>query len=266
MTWRDLSTGQLLIAFLHADDLEGVAGELGRRRDRRVAPQLATIIRMVGMRRWNRPFRIDQTDVGVYAAQILGEIGEYRLLIRLLHERGQLRPQTILRGLHGAPPTVYAHLLPMLPKGYPINRHATIVAGGVRYAPALDGLIPLLRSKRSDTAYEAAKALGLIGDPRAVDALIGRLSLERRAWVYYQVIEALGKLGDRRATQHVVLALDVAHDSRVIYVVRALKRLGDEMAVAPLIATMHRLSTCTSSPRTLCWRWHTSAATGHTRG
>jgi predicted NACHT family NTPase len=81
--------------------------------------------------------------------------------------------------------------------------------------------------------HAAAKALGRLGDRRAVEPLIARLG-DKDSFVRRAAAEALGVLGDRRAVEPLIARLG----DEDVWVRRAaeeaLRRLGDGRAVEPL--------------------------------
>ncbi len=62
----------------------------------------------------------------------------------------------------------------------------------------VENLIRVLKDSQSPHRYEAAAALGAIGDPKAVEALIGALE-EKNQKLQISIISALGKIGDKKA-------------------------------------------------------------------
>jgi len=58
--------------------------------------------------------------------------------------------------------------------------------------PAIDALLRALESTNPDTRAYAAKALGRIGDKRAVDPMLNRLSREEYFFARAFLIEAIG--------------------------------------------------------------------------
>lgn len=83
----------------------------------------------------------------------------------------------------------------------------------------------------------AAEALGLLGDPRAVEPLIRALG-DGEGWVANAAAEALGKLGDPRAIEPLIRALG---DPLVYFrsaAAKALAKLGDPRAVEPLVRAL----------------------------
>jgi HEAT repeat protein len=85
-----------------------------------------------------------------------------------------------------------------------------------------------------------AEALGKLGDARAVQPLIGRLS-GADVGVREAAAEALGKLGDARAVQPLIGRLSGADVGVREAAAEALGKLGDARAVQPLIEAPHSL-------------------------
>ncbi len=99
-------------------------------------------------------------------------------------------------------------------------------------------LLDLLASDRdADLQSRAARALGELGDDRAVPALIDALNRgnvrERGA-----LLEALGRLGDPRAVQVLINALTDRSSPDKATAAEALGRLGDRRAIVPLAQAM----------------------------
>jgi hypothetical protein len=65
--------------------------------------------------------------------------------------------------------------------------------------PAIDPLLRALKSSNPQTRYYAARALGLIGSPRAFDPLVASLAEEHEVPTRWGLIEALGRIADARA-------------------------------------------------------------------
>jgi hypothetical protein len=96
--------------------------------------------------------------------------------------------------------------------------------------------VKVLKEKHSDASMRliAVEALGKIGDPRAVEALILALRDENNR-VRRATAEALGELGDSRAVAPLITALQ-DRDANVRYIATsALGELGDDRAVASLV-------------------------------
>lgn len=79
--------------------------------------------------------------------------------------------------------------------------------------PAVEALIPLIMHSNDDVGELAAKALGEIGDKRALEPLITALENKTRGVRRYAAV-ALGELGDARA----VPALEKAKNDSNFYV------------------------------------------------
>ena len=90
------------------------------------------------------------------------------------------------------------------------------------------GLIP-------DTHCAAASALGTIGDPIAVPALVRALK-DRYSNVRLAAAVALGSIGDARAFQPLIAALGDVSGSVRTAAAEALARIGDPRAVEPIVA------------------------------
>ena len=100
----------------------------------------------------------------------------------------------------------------------------------------LSTLILALRDADRRGRWEAAAALGQLGDPRAVEPLILALR-DADGRGRREVARALGQLGDPRAVEPLILALRDADDWVRWEVARDLGQLGD-VAVEPLILAL----------------------------
>ena len=99
-----------------------------------------------------------------------------------------------------------------------------------------DALISLLGDKDYYVCLEAAKSLGKIGDPRAVEPLIEVLQSGSPP---REVARALGEIGDLRAVQPLIDALEAQvgkdhHWELPQSIIEALSKLGDTRAIEPL--------------------------------
>jgi len=99
------------------------------------------------------------------------------------------------------------------------------------------GLIRLLHHSDPDVQYEAAGALGDIGDPRAVEPLIAALKNDEFSGVRWIAAEALCKLG-APAVDPLIGALQHHNDDVRWKAAVALGEIGDPRAVEPLIALL----------------------------
>jgi HEAT repeat protein len=101
----------------------------------------------------------------------------------------------------------------------------------------VNGLIKALEYHKDmgRTASDAAEALGRIGDPRAVEPLLGAIQLQvTHMSIRMAGARALGLLGDVRAVEPLITLL-ASPTRSVSPVVEALGRLGDARAVGPLL-------------------------------
>jgi HEAT repeat protein len=111
------------------------------------------------------------------------------------------------------------------------------------YALAPESLILLFRDKNRDALFRivAARALGKIGDSRAVEPLISALSMEENYSIREAAAEALGEFKDQRAIEALISAL------RGIYLgagwawvaKNALEKIGPSVAKHLIFAPKH---------------------------
>jgi HEAT repeat protein len=85
----------------------------------------------------------------------------------------------------------------------------------------------------SEVSWYAAKALGKIGDDKAVEPLIAILNEDDP---FRTAIEALGDIGDLRAVEPLMALLNVDNEDISTAAIRALGKIGDERTVEPLLA------------------------------
>jgi HEAT repeat protein len=110
---------------------------------------------------------------------------------------------------------------------------------------ATEPLIAALKNTDVSVRYHAAQALGEIKDPRALEPLIAALK-DRDVPVRYHAARALGEIKDPRAVEPLIAALkdtDYYTDGIFAYYVRtgaamSLGKIKDSRAVEPLIAAM----------------------------
>jgi HEAT repeat protein len=112
-----------------------------------------------------------------------------------------------------------------------------------REARAVLPLLGSLTSPRKDIRECSARALGRLGDTRAVDPLINCLARKEESdSVRYAVVEALVSIGDTKAVEPLINCLERKEDSDSfrIAVVKALASIKDARAVTPLIRCLER--------------------------
>jgi HEAT repeat protein len=124
------------------------------------------------------------------------------------------------------------------------DRHIREKAAGISGKLGMSVAVkPLVRALKNDPEFQvrqtAATALGALRDPAAVDSLI---SVAGRSDLAAYVIKALGEIGDSRAVP-CLLSLLKAEDWGVRgYAADALAKIPDERAIEPLIAALDDVS------------------------
>jgi HEAT repeat protein len=106
--------------------------------------------------------------------------------------------------------------------------------------PAVGPLIAELKSDNWASSSNAATALGLIGDHRAVEPLIGAIALhsKTKSVVHGAIVKALGQIGDQRAVEPLISVLrDEANKAVHEEAIKALSKIGSQ-ALEPLIALL----------------------------
>ncbi len=103
--------------------------------------------------------------------------------------------------------------------------------------------ITALQAEHWKTRWQAAQALGELGDPRAIEPLIEALE-DTNQWVRIVAAEALGQLRARQAVEALILCLDDPSIWVRRAAVVALGEIGDPRAVPPLVERLlHHPST-----------------------
>lgn len=104
--------------------------------------------------------------------------------------------------------------------------------------PAVEPLIAALKNERDKVRQSAAKALGRIGDPRAVEPLIAALQ-DDHGHVRELSARALGSIGDPRAVEALIAVLQ-GKDYEYVReaAAEALGKIGDARAIEPLLAAL----------------------------
>jgi HEAT repeat protein len=90
---------------------------------------------------------------------------------------------------------------------------------------AIGPLVAALADKNLHVRGEAAKALGELRDPRALEPLIAALK-DNESWRLPEAAEALGKIGSARAVEPLILALQHGNDAVRGAAVEALAKIG----------------------------------------
>ncbi|MGF1523747.1 MAG: HEAT repeat domain-containing protein [Leptolyngbyaceae cyanobacterium] len=90
----------------------------------------------------------------------------------------------------------------------------------------------LLRGQASNVRGSAAKALGQIGDERAVSGLLQALR-DSNSSVYEEVVKALGKIGSEQAVPELLRALKTSKYRKCI--AKALGQIADDLAISKLL-------------------------------
>jgi hypothetical protein len=105
-------------------------------------------------------------------------------------------------------------------------------------ADEVDDLILDLKYGQPDAQKNAAKALGEIGDPRAVEPLIVAIKYSNSD-IRMHSAYSLGEIGDPRAVDPLIAALKDDTGSVRAYAAHALGQIGDPKAIDPLIAALN---------------------------
>ena len=107
----------------------------------------------------------------------------------------------------------------------------------------VNGLIKALGYQKGDSfdarsiRRDAARALGELEDPRAVEPLIAALG-DERSDVRQAAAEALGKIKDPRAVEPLIAALGDERSDMRQAAAKALGAIGDARTMEPLIAAL----------------------------
>ena len=122
-----------------------------------------------------------------------------------------------------------------------LNRHVADALGSLRAQKAVPVLTDLTRSPDGFTQVAAVDALGKIGDPAAVDALVAVATGERvEPFTVKKALLALGRIGDKKAAPTVMKLLFEEPAPGVSYFPEAafaVVQIGRPMA-APLLAVL----------------------------
>lgn len=161
----------------------------------------------------------------IEALQRIGDSRAADSLIRLLDDASELVRADAMNALGElADPRAVEPLIARLENVKALN---TLVRIG---EPAVVPLIDALSTQTAASQRNVIRALGILGDSRAVDELIGLIDEGR---FVSDVIRALASIGDRRAT--VPLLEVLKSGTHTFEVLGALGSLGDRRAVEPVI-------------------------------
>ena len=116
-------------------------------------------------------------------------------------------------------------------------------------APAVLPVIEALKNDSSSIRWDAAEALGRIGDARAVPSLKNALKDENSS-VRRAVIEALGKIG-APAVLPLIDALENGDDDARWTAAKVLGKIGGTQAVPALINALRKSSVCRAAAKAL---------------
>jgi|GEM_PF-2644383 len=112
-------------------------------------------------------------------------------------------------------------------------------AEAIIYEHTIKPLIKKLETRDEQTLIETANKLGLIGDERAVEPLIGRL-VDSSVKVRSAILHALGKIGDVSATPFIIKVIKNSQSKEDrINAIRAAGLLKDERAVDIILEYVH---------------------------
>jgi len=101
----------------------------------------------------------------------------------------------------------------------------------------VDGAVKGLEDKSADVRSASARALGEIGDQRAVEPLIKVLG-DKASIVRQHVARALGEIDDKQAVEPLIKVLGDKASIVRQHAARALGEIGDNQAVEPLIEAL----------------------------
>ncbi|MCL4507230.1 MAG: HEAT repeat domain-containing protein [Chloroflexi bacterium] len=124
-------------------------------------------------------------------------------------------------------------------KKRPLNLRINAIRalGQIGDARAVDPLIGLLQDAEKLIRIEAATALGQLHDPRAIRPLIEILGTDYA--LSSAAARSLGRLGDSRAVTALIHMLDDCYECGREAAAEALGRLHDERAVPPLVKALN---------------------------
>lgn len=223
---------------------------------------LAPLIDSLGNRDW---------IVRMHAAKALGRIGNsssVASLIPLLQDKVKaVREETATTLAAIGTAAVPALLDALTHAEWLVRLHAVEALGKMRSPEAVEPLLSVLFND-PDTAVreDTVRALGMIGDPRALDFLVVAM---KQPGLRPLAVEAMGQIGDRRAVPVLIGVLegvDRPEESRIVAgcgdkwdeemvtmgaSVRALGIIGDEAAIPSLLKALELTVTRTDAAAAL---------------
>ncbi len=115
-----------------------------------------------------------------------------------------------------------------------VRENAAEALGLLRDRRAVEPLINALNDSDEEVRWKAAWALGNIGDKKAIKPLIYALNDDRWS-VRRFAVTALGKIGDKSAVGSLINALNDPDWHVRKYAANSLGKIGDERAIKPLV-------------------------------
>ncbi|MFB2924129.1 HEAT repeat domain-containing protein [Aerosakkonema funiforme] len=119
-----------------------------------------------------------------------------------------------------------------------VRRKAARALGKIGHPQAVEALISALHDEYSYVRMDAAEALGKIGHPQAVEVLISALH-DEYWYVRWAAAIALGKIGHRQAVEALISALHDENTNVTWMAMDALGEIGHPQAVEVLISALH---------------------------
>ncbi len=99
----------------------------------------------------------------------------------------------------------------------------------------IDRIVKVLKYGGMTEKADAVTALGMIGDPRAVEPLIEFLKYSKRDHLRSKIAEALGRIGDKKATPALIKALlNDSYCHTRCNAAKALGKMDDKRAIPAL--------------------------------
>ncbi len=222
----------------------------------------ASILSKIGDRRVVDPLldALQSPDwiVRMHASKALGRIGDTRVaesLMPLLQDKVKAVREEAAQAFADIGEGTLSELVKGLKhEDWLVRLHTVEALGKMKSAKAVEPLLYMMFNDRdSAVRVDAARSLGEIGDPRAVQFLI---TVMADADIRPKAIEALGRIGDRRAVPvlvGVITGADRPRNSRPVHgcgdrydedmaameaAVRALASIREEATIPTLIAAL----------------------------